>query len=436
MSALLSELQRVNATAIAIQGAASAMMKHYERSAKVAVNEWRNALQTVDKSQLLPLLYVCNEVVQISKRNRGNNFVVAFGDGDVLLSALAHICRKTDAQITEKVRRTVKIWGDRGVYSYNFVNRIMGELEQYREGNRDGPPKRQTHRVDEATFSPTNAPASPNQESSDDDSHSAGSLARDDNDDDNNKDTDDDDIFGEKSGSQGLDIEIDDSVLEAAQTAPTVKRRRSSLSVTGGLRRRTSASLILSAANMKEIWTQLGSLKKDYDKAAAILNKIKNHVDKNPDSAIELLVGDELQAEHQKNDTFITQMDAARKDLHRIADERHRLEMQAMMYLPWLERTMKQDAEDLAFCDALEAKLTSFQDIHKAAKEAREVIRNEKRIKAKQEVERERQRKEEEETEKFRKAALAKETEAKAGMVWNPSTREYQALNTDESWRE
>ena len=51
-------------------------------------------------------------------------------------------------------------------------------------------------------------------------------------------------------------------------------------------------------------------------------------------------------------------------------------------------------------------------------------------------AERERKRKEEEENEKFRKAALAKQTEARPGMVWNPSTREYQALNTDESWRD
>jgi hypothetical protein len=33
-------------------------------------------------------------------------------------------------------------------------------------------------------------------------------------------------------------------------------------------------------------------------------------------------------------------------------------------------------------------------------------------------------------------ASLAKQEEAKPGMVWNKATLEYQYLNTDESWRD
>jgi hypothetical protein len=54
-------LRRVDSTAPSIQGAAAAMMKHYDRSPQVAVTEWRNALHSADPEQLLPLLYVANE---------------------------------------------------------------------------------------------------------------------------------------------------------------------------------------------------------------------------------------------------------------------------------------------------------------------------------------------------------------------------------------
>ena len=59
-------LRRVDGTAPAIQGAAAQLMKHYDRSATTAVNEWRNAVMSASQrnDQLLPLLYVANEVLQ------------------------------------------------------------------------------------------------------------------------------------------------------------------------------------------------------------------------------------------------------------------------------------------------------------------------------------------------------------------------------------
>ena len=102
------------------------MMKHYDRSASVAVNEWRNSLATCEPAQLLPLLYVANEVLQTSKRNRGNKFLEAWSP--VLGKSLQHICAR-DPSVVEKVRRTVKIWADRRVLSIRkFVKR---ENDQY-----------------------------------------------------------------------------------------------------------------------------------------------------------------------------------------------------------------------------------------------------------------------------------------------------------------
>ena len=73
---LRERLRTVDESAPSIQGAANAMMKHYDRSTtSIAVNEWRNALfSTTSSNQYIPLLYVANEVLQNSKRNRGNKF--------------------------------------------------------------------------------------------------------------------------------------------------------------------------------------------------------------------------------------------------------------------------------------------------------------------------------------------------------------------------
>ena len=108
-SSLRSLLARTDGSAPAIQASAGAMMKHYDRSAGVAVAEWRNALHQARPDQHLPLLYVANEVLQNSKRNRGNKFLEAFSPA--LGQSLVFIVERGGG--VEKVRRTVKIWGDR-----------------------------------------------------------------------------------------------------------------------------------------------------------------------------------------------------------------------------------------------------------------------------------------------------------------------------------
>ena len=228
-----------------------------------------------------------------------------------------------------------------------------------------------------------------------------------------------------------------------SQTKPSVnnnpaKRRRSSLgsqaSNNPGSRKRRAA--ILSASNLLELWTRLTDLQQQYEGAQLVLSKIDERLQSTPAEQLENLVGDELQQAYQQNRMDEKQMTLQRQKLHAIAQERHMLEQEAKRYLPWLEKSLKQDTDDIDFCDHLEQKILSFQGIHAVAQKARdERVAEEQRIQA-QQMAMERKRKEEEEQEKFRQAALAKETEAKPNMVWNPSTREYQYLNTDESWRE
>jgi hypothetical protein len=101
-------LSRIDGGSVSIQNAAGEMMRLYATQAAWAVTEWRNAIQSASESQLLPLLYVANEVIQTSKRNRGNNFLIHFSP--VLLGALQFMCQ-AQPDLTEKVRRTCKIWG-------------------------------------------------------------------------------------------------------------------------------------------------------------------------------------------------------------------------------------------------------------------------------------------------------------------------------------
>lgn len=425
-------------------------MKFYDRGASVAVNEWRNALQTCVNDQLLPLLYVANEVLQKSKRNRGNKFLEAMSP--VLSQALGHICSR-DPSVVEKVRRTAKIWGDRQVFSTRFVGDLLQGLEPYRHGRAPPPPPKTqslpTLSPSGASFSP--GPPSPEQPGTDSSRNRNDSTTNNTDDDDirnimedNDGDhDDDDDIFASNEDSLKLDVEINlGSALDEMSQKPSpavtnTKRRRGSLGSQGsapGSRKRRSA--ILSAGNLLELWTRLADLQQQYEGAQLVLAKIDERLQNTTADDLENLVGDELQQAYRQNRMDEKQMALQRHKLHAIAQERHTLEQEAKRYLPWLEKALKQDEDDIVFCEMLEQKILSFRGIHAVTQKARdERVAEEKRKQAQQEAI-ERKRKEEEEQEKFRQAALAKETEAKPNMVWNPSTREYQYLNTDESWRE
>lgn len=427
------------------------MMRHYDRSAGVAVTEWRNALQAAHPSQFLSLLYVANEVLQNSRRNRGSKFLEAMSPS--LGQSLAFICSK-DRSLTEKVRRTVKIWGDRQVYSVRYVNDLLAGLEPYREGGAAPPPP---VTLEGATFSPTEdesknkeatSASSPGHQDSDDDdimaildSHDKGNESDDEEMDDD--EDDDDKMFSQNTGGLKLevDINIETSLAQSKKFPPSprpaaAKRRRSSTASTGvqGQHRRRKSALGLS--NLLEVWNRLSTLQQNFYLSQLTLEKIDTTIAKTGASELENLVGDELQQSFRQNQRFQEQIMTERKNLHTIAQERHSLEQECLRYLPWLEKALKQDEDDIVFCDNLKQNLVKFRQIHVNVREARDQRRAEEQRRQQEQEELEKKRREEEESEKFRRAALAKETEAKPGMVWNPVTREYQTLNTDESWRD
>ena len=87
-------------------------------------------------------------------------------------------------------------------------------------------------------------------------------------------------------------------------------------------------------------------------------------------------------------------------------------------------------------CDQLELKLQSFASVHQACRNARQQQAAQELQRIQREELAARKQREQEEERRFREASLAKETEAKPGMQWNPVTREYQAMNTNEDWRD
>lgn len=458
-NSLRTILTRVDATAPGIQGSASAMMKHYDRSSGVAVVEWRNALHNAQREQWIPLIYVANEVLQNSKRNRGNKFLEAFSP--VLGQSLIFVCQHSDAPVVEKIRRTVKIWGDRRVFSVRYVNELLKGLEPYRN-NRGASANPIIPPPSQSPASPPQPTPSPHQSAttsgsnnsqanklsdkskdnaSDDDSEDPMDILNGDNDDSQGASDDDDDsnVFGDsESGGLKLDVQVslDSATLQNnGQQQRKDKRRRSSTASSGSqasaskrARRRTA----LSTNTLMELWKRVGALEQSFDHSMAMVKDIQLP---EPEQ-LESLVGDELLDHHKTICKYQERVSQQREHLHSIANERKSMEQDAVRYIPWLEAALKQDGEDLEFCKTLEATLLKFQHIHPAIREARDKRVAEDLKYQREQEEKERKRKEDEESKKFREMALSKETEAKTGMVWNKVTQEYQYLNTDESWRD
>lgn len=452
-SSLRNLLRKTDGTAPTIQATAGAMMKHYDKSAGVAVVEWRNALHQARPDQHLPLLYVANETLQNSKRNRGNKFLEAFSP--VLGQSLAFICQK-NPEVTEKVRRTVKIWGDRRVFSVRFVNELLKGLEPFRNASVNlprAPVAAPVPAPEGGTFSPlhlTHGSSSPpssqtkidvdKEMAMDDDDTSASSESASDN---------DDDLFGD-SGDPLLNIDLDLDKAAAAttagsndQTSANRKRRRTSSTGLSATASGTSAKskrrpTILSTSSLMELWNQVATLQQRFDNTQTLLAGITpEYLDESAmPGQIDTLVGDSLLDEYKKNLMFEKRVVDQRRELHSIAQKRKALEQEAVRYLPWLEAALKQDQDDMDFCDKVVTQLKTFEPIHVVAKAAREerLADDARRLREQEELERKKQ--EEEERKEFMEIAMAKVTEAKPGMIWNKATGEYQYRDTDESWRD
>eukprot|EP00535_Pseudo-nitzschia_heimii_P013444 CAMPEP_0197196114 /NCGR_PEP_ID=MMETSP1423-20130617/32181_1 /TAXON_ID=476441 /ORGANISM="Pseudo-nitzschia heimii, Strain UNC1101" /LENGTH=462 /DNA_ID=CAMNT_0042649887 /DNA_START=530 /DNA_END=1918 /DNA_ORIENTATION=+ len=457
-SSLRSHLQRIDMSAPAIQGAAGAMMKHYDKSPGVAVGEWRNALIQARGDQYLPLLYVANEVLQNSKRNRGNKFLEAFSP--VLGQSLIFVCGKSEHSAVESIRRTVKIWAERRVFSIRYVNELIKGLEPYRSGKKQSSSSRTGAIEDQGNqspggsrFSPVTAPPTNSPTKNKDDSDTEMKNANDDQDDgifggksgrDDDSDSGDD-LFGSTPGNKLLKIDVDFD--GASSGGSSKKRRRSSNDPAGSettgvsklkskAKRRNSVQH-LSASSLMELMNQVSTQQAKFDR---VMDKIRNVRERYGDSSdvkgIDTLVGNELLEEYKKTLKIEEEIDGYKRELHAIAQARRGLEVEALRYIPWLERALKQDKDDIDFSNTFRKQLQLFRGVHKPTKDARALRLREEAARLEKEEERRKKQREEEENKKFMESAIAKQTEAQPGMVWNRATGEYQHLNQEESWRD
>jgi len=436
-SSLRNLLRKIDMSAPAIQAAAGAMMKHYDKSAKVAVVEWRNALHQAKRQQHLPLLYVANEVLQNSKRNRGNKFLEAFSP--VIGQALIFLSQTNQdtPSVVEKIRRTVKIWADRHVLSVRFVNELLKGLDPYRNGGSLPDQPRPSPKTDKPTFDI-------DKELAMDDEEEESEEAQDDTED-HDDDDDDDDLFADTAPSLlKIDVDLDRAAASAAKTGSSTqatknprKRRRSSITPTSKATRRRS---ILSTNSLVELWNSVATLQQKYDHVQALLSDITPEVlnDSSISEQIDsgALVGDELLQQYKQTTQFEHRVVDQRLELHSIAQKRRIAEVDAIRYLPWLEAQLQQDQDDWQFSHQLLQQLQNFQPIYKAAKAMRqERLAEEKRVQQEKEAAQIKQA-EEEERRQFMESVMSRNTEAKPGMVWNRSAGEYQYPNTEESWRD
>ena len=424
-------------------------MKHYDKSPGVAVVEWRNALHQARPDQHLPLLYVANETLQNSKRNRGNKFLEAFSP--VLGQSLAFICQK-NPEMVEKVRRTVKIWGDRRVFSVRYVNELLKGLEPFRNGTANVSSTPVAAPGEGGSFSPLHgapqgspSPPSAGKATIDIDKE----MALDDGGASGSDSDNDDDLFGD-SGDRLLNIELDlDKAATEARSNDKAsgnrKRRRLSTTGTGSSAAASGSSgksrrrpTILSTNSLMELWNQVSTLQQRFDNTQTLLAGITpEYLDESTmPEQIDTLVGDSLLEEYKKNIKFEKRVVDQRRELHSIAQKRKALEQEAVRYLPWLEAALKQDQDDTEFCDKVMTQLKKFEAIHGVAKAAREERLEEETRRQREQEELEKKKKEAEERKKFMEIAMSKVTEAKPGMVWNKATGEYQYRDTDESWRD
>lgn len=379
-------LNLTDMSAPAIQASSRAMMRFYDKpgGANVAVSEWRSVLQTATSSQYLPLLYVANEVLQTSKRNRGNKFLEAFSP--VLGSSLQYICTR-DASTVEKVRRTVKIWGDRHVFSMRYVMDVLEGLEQFRDGGNAAAAGKGNTAMASTSSTVAASIASASQVKP---MKSPSVSVTTDSDDDEYYDDDDNNIFGvgEGDGQKLLDISIDATALSAASSSAHLttsrefgagaKRRRTSAAAAGTGAHASSLAVpqstsptttgsastvkkpkALSSQNFFDLFQSVANLDERYKSSINYIQSIPSSYldDDSGSSSIDDLVGDELTDMYKKVCQTQRNVRRERRTMYTVAIQRRELEKEAKRYINWLKNLTKVDDEDIDFVNKLEKKL-------------------------------------------------------------------------------
>ena len=264
-----------------------------------------------------------------------------------------------DRSVVEKVRRTVKVWGDRRVFSMRFVMDLLAGLDQYREGGSAvANVTRQQAPVAAAASSPK--PSSPAVS----DKRSSVTTSDDDDDD------DEEDMFGGSTdGHKLLDISIDVSALSETKSgygSGAAKRRRTSKTNTTSTTQTSAAKKpkVLSGQNFLELFQSIANLDEKYKSSMGIVEAIPPSYLDDSNADIDDLVGDELTSMYKKVCDTERKILRERRSMYSVAVQRRGLEKEAKRYVAWLKNLAKVDDDDISFVDKLEKKLEVISVCH------------------------------------------------------------------------
>ena len=85
-------LLKTDITETSILKSSTGMLSHYDHDPSIAVDDWRACLAKFNAKQILPLVYVINDVIQTSKMDRGPKYLEALSPA--LGSSLRLACNR------------------------------------------------------------------------------------------------------------------------------------------------------------------------------------------------------------------------------------------------------------------------------------------------------------------------------------------------------
>ncbi|XP_070541993.1 regulation of nuclear pre-mRNA domain-containing protein 2-like [Ptychodera flava] len=116
------KLQSVNNTQDSIQ-TLSLWCVHHKAHHKKIVNLWMKVLKKSKATQRLNLFYLCNDVVQHSKRKGASVFIDSFA---TVMEEAATLAR--EPSIRPNILRIFNIWEERGVFESEFIEKIKADV--------------------------------------------------------------------------------------------------------------------------------------------------------------------------------------------------------------------------------------------------------------------------------------------------------------------
>ncbi len=121
----IEKLSKLNDTPESI-ALLSHYMIHHRKHAVYLVSLWASHTKTVPAAQKLFMFYLCNDVVQNSRR-KGDEYIKAFGD--VLKESFIAAWNACPPDIQKKLTRLLDIWKERQVYAPQFIEKCKAAAE-------------------------------------------------------------------------------------------------------------------------------------------------------------------------------------------------------------------------------------------------------------------------------------------------------------------